>query len=226
MAAADHDFVVRSRTPKPRRFRSWLPTIEQQARGRQPYTRVLLIVFFTAAAIAIPINALLWQKARHPAPLFGKANSSPPPKPARISEVAPVPVPRRQPAAAVSPDDKQIEKLLEQTAPAEPEMLPPKPRRDVDSPSMPGGKALRPLMAAPPNQASRGAAPVPEKAITLAQRALMKLGFVLRPDGIMGDETRTAIEGFQRNHKLPVTGKLTPALERQLSLEAGTSEPR
>lgn len=67
---------------------------------------------------------------------------------------------------------------------------------------------------------------MPEKTITLAQRALMKLGFVLRPDGIMGDETRTAIEGFQRNHKLPVTGKLTPALERQLSLEAGTSEPR
>ena len=51
------------------------------------------------------------------------------------------------------------------------------------------------------------------------QRALVKLGFVLNPDGVAGLATRQAIERYERDHGLPVHGDITPALMRQLSAE-------
>ncbi len=54
-----------------------------------------------------------------------------------------------------------------------------------------------------------------------AQRALIKLGYVLKADGVAGAATRQAIERYERDHKLPVRGELTPALMRQLSAASG-----
>ena len=52
-----------------------------------------------------------------------------------------------------------------------------------------------------------------------AQRALVKLGFVLNPDGVAGATTRRAVERYERDHGLPVRGVLTPALMRRLNME-------
>ena len=50
---------------------------------------------------------------------------------------------------------------------------------------------------------------------------LVKLGFVLIPDGLAGAATRHAITRYERDHGLAVNGEVTPALIRRLSAETG-----
>jgi peptidoglycan hydrolase-like protein with peptidoglycan-binding domain len=57
--------------------------------------------------------------------------------------------------------------------------------------------------------------------VRAAQRALVKLGFVLNPDGLAGAATRHAITRYERDHGLAVHGEVTPALVRRLSAETG-----
>ncbi len=60
-------------------------------------------------------------------------------------------------------------------------------------------------------------------AVTRAQRALSKLGYgPIKADGAMGPATKAAIEKFERDRKLPVTGE---AAGRTLkALEAGAAK--
>ena len=54
------------------------------------------------------------------------------------------------------------------------------------------------------------------------QRALEKLGYgPLRADGIMGSATRQAIERFEKDHRLPVTGELGARTSRELANTSG-----
>lgn len=57
--------------------------------------------------------------------------------------------------------------------------------------------------------------------VAAVQQALIKLGFVVRPDGQMGTVTRRALEQYERDHKLPVDGRLTVRLLHRLSAETG-----
>jgi peptidoglycan hydrolase-like protein with peptidoglycan-binding domain len=59
------------------------------------------------------------------------------------------------------------------------------------------------------------------KAVLAAQRALIKLGFVLKADGVPGAATRQAVERYEREHGLAVRGELTPEIVRKLTAEAG-----
>lgn len=61
----------------------------------------------------------------------------------------------------------------------------------------------------------------PSRTVASAQRALVKLGFVLKPDGVNGAATRQAIEQFERDHGLPVKGELTPKVLRELAARSG-----
>jgi len=61
----------------------------------------------------------------------------------------------------------------------------------------------------------------PKPSVMAAQRALMKLGFVVRPDGVFGDTTRQAIERFARDNRLPARGDLTPQVKRELARLSG-----
>ncbi len=61
----------------------------------------------------------------------------------------------------------------------------------------------------------------PSKLVLAAQRALVKLGFVLTPDGVAGATTRQAVERYERDHGRPVRGDLSRAIMRQLSAETG-----
>jgi len=66
----------------------------------------------------------------------------------------------------------------------------------------------------------------PNKAVLGAQRALNKLGYgPIKPDGLAGPGTRQAIERFERDRKLPVTGDLTPRVTRELSALSGIAVP-
>ncbi|MBV9635256.1 MAG: DUF1491 family protein [Methylobacteriaceae bacterium] len=59
--------------------------------------------------------------------------------------------------------------------------------------------------------------------IVAAQRALSRLGYSVKVDGVMGGTTKRAIERFERDHHLAAKGELTSGLLRQLLLAAGAS---
>lgn len=74
-----------------------------------------------------------------------------------------------------------------------------------------------------PGSDARSAAATGEvRNLVTAQRALIKLGYpIARADGRMGEETRIAIERFERERKLPVTRELSPRTQRELAAIAG-----
>ncbi len=54
------------------------------------------------------------------------------------------------------------------------------------------------------------------------QRALAEFGYgQIKPTGTMGPETKAAIERFERERRLPVTGQLSDRLTRELSAMKG-----
>ncbi len=61
------------------------------------------------------------------------------------------------------------------------------------------------------------------KTVLAVQQALVKLGFVVRPDGQMGAVTRHAIEQYERDHGLPIEARLTPKLLHRLAAETGVA---
>ena len=62
----------------------------------------------------------------------------------------------------------------------------------------------------------------PNKAVLGAQRALNKLGYgPIKPDGLAGPGTRQAIERFERDRKLPVTGEPSGRTGRELATASG-----
>jgi len=58
--------------------------------------------------------------------------------------------------------------------------------------------------------------------LVAVQRALADFGYgQLKPNGILGPETRAAIERFERERKLPVTGQISDRLLRELAVVTG-----
>ena len=52
--------------------------------------------------------------------------------------------------------------------------------------------------------------------VLAAQRALQRLGFVIRPNGVFDSTTRQAIAQFERDRHMPARGELTAAIKREL----------
>jgi peptidoglycan hydrolase-like protein with peptidoglycan-binding domain len=62
------------------------------------------------------------------------------------------------------------------------------------------------------------------KRVLAVQRALAEAGYAqIRPNGVFGPDTRSAIEKFERERKLPITGQISDRLMRELA--AMTGEP-
>ena len=72
--------------------------------------------------------------------------------------------------------------------------------------------------------ASRNASATPQSSPQIAsvQRVLSAFGYLqMSPNGIMGPETKKAIEDFERERRLPVTGQVSDRLVRELSTVTG-----
>ncbi|MGH6868876.1 MAG: peptidoglycan-binding domain-containing protein, partial [Methylocella sp.] len=176
------------------------------------------------------LNALLWQRTRHPAPLFARAAPAAPTKEPMIAGLITVPPPRPQPAVTpIQVQDKQVEEPAAQKSPVEkppPEVPAGGHPRQTRITSSPPHDEISRLLKAPPappaRPATEAAAPAaPSKLVLAAQRALVKLGYVLNPDGVAGATTRQAIERYEGERGLPVHGEVTLALMRQLRAEMG-----
>jgi peptidoglycan hydrolase-like protein with peptidoglycan-binding domain len=93
---------------------------------------------------------------------------------------------------------------------------------------------LRTLARSPAKAATRGAAgparadPIAEliepspRRVLAVQRALAEAGYgQIKPTGTYGPETRAAIEKFERERKLPITGQISDRLVRELAALTG-----
>jgi hypothetical protein len=173
------------------------------------------------SAGAVGWNALAVQTKRHPAPLFSPRTGVPtlrpeaapalPPRPSASASPPAVPAP---PPAKTPPREVPVE-TARSAAPAP--AVPPAPARPASSRD-PIGDVIRGELD--------GSAPKPEGArnVAAAQRALLKLGYgAVKPDGVAGPATRQAIERFERERRLPVTGELGPRTVRELAAQSGVS---
>jgi hypothetical protein len=155
------------------------------------------LVIVTAAG-AIVVNALSFQSARHPAPFFGRDGA-----PAAGREQGPPVPPSRPPVTSTA--------ALPQ-APAR------APARDPIADLIRGADTTGSASALRPAEGR----PEPQRQIAAAQRALIKLGYgQLKVDGMFGQETRQAIERFERDRRLAPTGELGPRTARELSAQSG-----
>jgi len=62
----------------------------------------------------------------------------------------------------------------------------------------------------------------PSARITAVQRALSEYGYgQIKPSGNLDDDTTAAIEKFEREHKLPITGRVSDRLMSELAAMVG-----
>jgi hypothetical protein len=167
-------------------------------RVKLAHLRYYLGAAMFAALVGIGVNALLLQRERHPAPLFGYAAPKLP-----SATPAPAPPPLQKPAST------------EDTAPpAQPSAtLPPtRPAESAGSSSSASDPIAELLAGEPHGDATR---------LTLAaQTALAKLGYPVKPDGKEGSATEQALREFERAHGLPPGTEITERLVKQLNAAA------
>lgn len=244
-AASDFDFVASEPAParqaraskKSRAKKTGAPNwLSRVWTWRTPLFGGFAFVLLLAA---IGVNAMFLQHGRHPAPLMSSVLRIEPPK----AEPAPVAKPAPIARAEAKPAPSAIDEVLSAPAPvAKPAaaVKPAKPAQAVapapvaKSVAAPAAKIAPASAPAAPKPAAKAdsigalmdkAAPaVPVKSVTSAQKALNKLGAHVPASGKFDDATRKAVEKFQRDNGLPVTGELTPKLRRFLALQAGLPE--
>ena len=69
---------------------------------------------------------------------------------------------------------------------------------------------------------ARAAKPPVRAAVAAVQRALTEYGYgQLKPTGTVGSDTQAAIQKFERERKLPVTGQMSDRLVRELTAMIG-----
>ncbi len=194
-------------------------TIARAVHFAARHTNLLLGLLFAAVLGTVLMNALVWQKTRHPAPLFGHSV----PIEAKVEPAREVPLPAARPAALPeAPAPAAVEQTV--SAPhgrdpmAEAAELQAQPQSQKPAPA--AHDPIAQFLKAPAQPSA--AAPVESsKSILAAQRALMKLGYVVKPDGVMRPATRQALEQFERDHNLPGHGALTPKVLHELGAQSG-----
>jgi peptidoglycan hydrolase-like protein with peptidoglycan-binding domain len=199
------------------------------------------------AIVTILVNALFLQSGPHPAPIF--ANKPPIPPKAHQSDALLLPRSRpAEPAVPANPRpradliaDIQRELAMRGFYDGAPDGVY-GPKTDAAIRDFEQSAGLRPsaepndvllqiltrsqVKAKPATNASRndpiGELLAPNKRIVAVQRALTDYGYgQIKPTGVYGPETRAAIERFERERKLPVTGQVTERLTRELSAMSG-----
>lgn len=183
-----------------------------------------------AAIGAIVANALFLQTGRHPAPMFGTVINLPAPSSVSLSN----PLPRPRPVGAdTSPLEPKATEFRVEPKPAERAAEKPaeKPVESTASTLRPGSDPMTNLVKATtstPPSAMRPPAPIPmqqspaARRIAGVQRALSEYGYGnLKITGAMGAETQSAIQKFEREHKMQVTGQVSDRLLRELGAAIG-----
>lgn len=183
-----------------------------------------------AAIGAIVANALFLQTGRHPAPMFGTVINLPAPSSVPLSN----PLPRPRPVGAdTSPLEPRATEFRAEPKPAEraAEKAPEKPVEATASTPRAGDpltNLVKQTTSTPSVAIARPPAPIPvqhgpaARRIAGVQRALSEYGYGnLKITGAMSGETQSAIQKFEREHKMQVTGQVSDRLLRELGAAIG-----
>ena len=212
----------------PRRKRTKAASVEADAQHglalrvllHSPKDTVASVLAF-AGTCAIVTNALFLQKGPHPAPMFGStvvnlaATSS-------ASSLLPRARPAEADVAEKAGEPKNSERSSElkaaETKVADPSNL----FRSTTSSSPPATTAALPsssnLMRSPPPALQTPGA----RRVAAVQRALTEYGYgQLKATGTIGADTQAAIQKFERERKMPVTGQMSDRLVHELTVVTG-----
>ena len=190
LARSHHDFVL----SRPAR-RSAAPALRRlRALGRGAATipaRAYAGAFLGALLCGIVVNALMFQHERHPAPFFSPAKAAP-----------------DQPLAPAAPPAPPIEPIAHSpAAPARPTAAAP------DAANSHAGDAIGALLGGD-DEANR------QRLIGAAQTELIRLGYALKANGVLGATTLLALHEFEKAHSLTISAEVTPRLLKQLAAAA------
>ena len=172
-----------------------------------------LIAF--AAVSAIITNAVFLQTGPHPAPMFGSVVHM------QQANLATVTLPRPRPAEA--------DAAPSETHSTDAHVAEPRTNEKADSKSNdPLGSLVKATVAPPAANGLRPPASIPPVPITgshkvaAVQRALTEYGYgQLKATGTIGADTVAAIQKFERDRKLPVTGQVSDRLVHELHVMIG-----
>lgn len=173
-----------------------------------------------AGVSAIVANAMFMQTGRHPAPMYGgapteaSARANPLPRPRPVELVG-------KPSEAKAADIRAFEPKPVENKIADPVARPVKP---AATPSVTASNVARP--PAPMPVSSRhdpvGDLITTSRRVASVQRALTEYGYgQLKPTGTIGADTQAAIQKFERDRKIPVTGQMSERLVRELTAMIG-----
>ena len=182
-----------------------------------------------AAVSAIIANALFLQAGRHPSPMFGTVTRMPA---AASAPASPLPRPRPVEAAALPSEPRVIE--LRSADPKSDTRSDPK--SDAKNDPMTNLVKATTAPQATPSHVARPPASIPaasrhetianqspaSRRVAAVQRTLTEYGYgQLKPTGTVGSDTQAAIQKFERERKLPVTGHVSDRLVKELAVMIG-----
>lgn len=160
---------------------------------RRPQDAVSLGLAVATVSFII-VNALFLQSGPHPAPIFADVAPSVATPPGSIP--MPPPAPEKRVAST---------RIPAATLPSAPVKANATPARATEVRPDPIAELLE-----------------PSNRTIVVQRALTDFGYgQIKPTGTVGPETKAAIEKFERERNLPVTGQVTDRLTRELSAMKG-----
>jgi peptidoglycan hydrolase-like protein with peptidoglycan-binding domain len=206
--------------------------------GRHPREFVGLIMA-TLAIFAIVTNALFMQKGPHPSPIFAtrpllQRDAAPPPRP---QAVQPIPAADQARLQLIGNIQRELSRKGFYDGPADAIWGAKTDAAVRDFVSAAGVKInpeasdglLRAIVAfspKPPNAPAPATPPsdpiakliAPSKKVMAVQRALSDFGYgQIKPSGVLDPETRAAVEKFERDHRMPVTGQISDRFVRELA---------
>jgi peptidoglycan hydrolase-like protein with peptidoglycan-binding domain len=204
------------------------------------------IVMATVAIFAIVINALFLQKGPHPAPIFATRpllkQAALPPQPAPLANNAPDPAAQSR-TQLITNIQRELGRKGFYDGAADGVWGAKTDAATRDFIQAAGLKVnpeagdglLRAIVASNVKaQSGRAVSPepahsdpiaeliAPSKRVLAIQRALADFGYgQIKPTGVYDPDTRTAIEKFERDHRLPVTGQISDRFVRELAAMTG-----
>ncbi|WP_210245497.1 MULTISPECIES: peptidoglycan-binding domain-containing protein [unclassified Tardiphaga] len=229
--------MPKENSPKPRKSRSRAVAVIEAPAERGLLLRMLLhspkdmvagLIAF-AAVSAIIGNAIFLQAGHHPSPMFGSSVTVPMPAPSMANLL-----PKPRPAdAMLRPNDTKLDSRLLDAKPVDGKSESKPVERAVADPMAGLVKSTTPPAAS--SAVARPPAPVPNVArdplgdlivssrrVAAVQRALTEYGYgQLKPTGTAGSDTQAAIQRFERERKLPVTGQISDRMVKELATVTG-----
>jgi hypothetical protein len=189
--------------------------------------RLFIIAFFMLCGIYAGINAAFLQDGRHPSPLARTA------APVKTGVMKYPPLPRPAPRQNNARTRAPANQALPPATPLDKAALAARLRKPGTTKSISPGSAPLDKTALTARLKQSGitksinprSTPLNSKAtIRLVQIGLAELGYNPGPlDGALGEKTVNAIKQFEAHRSLPVTGRITKPLLKELRQVSGTS---